>query len=245
MRLKSYFASDIKNKEELALQCVDIANKAKFNTDFQDVYDHLFFGDNLMLVFAYDDLDNMAGFSSLFLTREESGIPHIHLNGVIVNPEHQKHGIARLMLSRAVGYVCGMNENSEERNIDISLSARTQNPAIYRLMYKTSNDISPTLKGDVNPKHYEILKKMDDKLYPFLGDYNEKFIVKDAYSSTKVHADVRDEAVKVLFSELGELDAYVIFGEKAVRLDDQQIMLGIEDYRETLHNCENEEFSEM
>lgn len=62
MRLKSYFASDIKNKEELALQCVDIANKAKFNTDFQDVYDHLFFGDNLMLVFAYDDLDNMAGF---------------------------------------------------------------------------------------------------------------------------------------------------------------------------------------
>lgn len=63
------------------------------------------------------------------------------------------------MLSRAVGYVCGMNENGEERNIDISLSARTQNPAIYRLMYKTSNIVSPTLKGDVNPEHYEILKK--------------------------------------------------------------------------------------
>lgn len=231
MILKSCFAKDIKNKEKLAMQCVEIANKAKFNTDFDDVYNHLFFGDNLMLVFVFDDNKKMVAFSSIFLTEEPDKTPHIHLNGIIVSPECQKSGIAQLMLSRAVGYIYGLNNKNSNDDFKISLSARTQNPAIYRLLQKSSENVSPSTNGDVNKKHYAIVKKMDGKLKPFLGDYDKTFKVKNAYSSSKVHADIKDEKIKILFSRLDNLDAYIIFGDKVINLNREQVCLGVNDFK--------------
>lgn len=247
MKLKSYFAKDIKNKVELANQCVEIANSAKFNTDFNDVYEHLFFGDNLMLVFAFDDDNKMQGFSSLFITKEQDGTPHIHLNGVIVSPKCQGKGIAKLMVSRAVGYVYGLFNKKFNDDFKVSLSARTQNPAIYRLMQKVSSNVSPSVKGKVNKKHFAIVKMMDSQLKPFLGLYNDDFIVKNAYPSSKVQADINNQSVKVLFNKLNAYDAFIIFGEKAINLDKQQVALGIIDAKETTqtqtktktNNCSN------
>lgn len=234
MNLKSYFAKDIKNKEALAHQCVEIANKAKFNTDFQDVYDHLFFGDDLMLVFAFDENEKMIGFSSIYLTKEEDNTPHIHLNGIIVDPENQKSGVARMMLSRAAGFIYGINDVQESVDFKISLSARTQNPAIYKLMSKLSENISPSSTGVVNKQHHAILKKMDKNLKPFLGNYDESFIVKNAYLSPKVQANIKDEQIKLLFSKLNKYDAFIIFGDKTINLDETQIYLGIKDYLDTM-----------
>lgn len=232
MILKSYFARDIKDKEFLANQCVEIANSANFNTDFNDVYEHLFFGDNLMLVFAFDD-KKMVGFSSIFLTKECDGTPHIHLNGVIVKPECQGKGVAKLMLSRAVGYIYGLNNGNVKDGFKISLSARTQNPAIYRLIEKLSDSISPNIHGQVKKEHYAIVKMMDKNLKPFLGDYNKEFVVKNAYSSSKVQADIKSKEIKVLFSKLNKNDAFIIFGNYVKNLDAEQIQLGISDYLQT------------
>lgn len=245
MILKSYFARDIKNKEALANQCVEIANSANFNTDFNDVYEHLFFGDNLMLVFAFDENKKMVGFSSIFLSKEANGTPHIHLNGIIVKPEYQNRGLAKLMLSRAVGYVYGLNNKSAESGFKVSLSARTQNPAVYRLMQKSSKKLSPNVNGVVCKKHYAIVKKMDKDLKPFLGDYDKEFIVKNAYPSSKVQANVKNEEVKVLFSKLDKFDAFIMYGNNVKNLDREQVQLGIADYLQVKNATNQQELNKQ
>lgn len=233
MKLECKYAALETNKEQMANKCVDVANKAKFSTDYNDVYNHLFFGEDLLIVYAYEN-EKLIGFASLIYLKENK---HYHINGVIVDPDYQGMGIANKMVSRAVGFTQGVIYGGLNTQEPLNLSARTQNPAIYALIHKICEKTIPDQFGKIN-REVRAMLKSNQVLKPFLGQFNNKMITVKAYPSAKVKVKVKNENINKLF-EIGKLDARIVYGKNIKNIDFEQLEMGLKEgksFKETKNN---------
>lgn len=66
--------ADFENKEEIAKQCLEVANAAHFPTDYKDVYDHLFGNEDYTICLAFDEDGSLDGFSVFAKLRDISTV---------------------------------------------------------------------------------------------------------------------------------------------------------------------------
>lgn len=185
---------DFSEKELVTRRCLEIAERAKFPTDYEDMYEHLFENENAELFMVIDDSNEIFGFATFDNDKETSTA---YLHGIIVHPDIQGIGFSVKLIQEAI--------NKFKNNF---LMARTHNPRVYEMMSRVSYDgiIFPNTNAKEVPLEiwnvvlsHEATKHADENL-----------IVRDAYPDEKVIQDVRNEEIQNVFSKLNPRDAQVI-----------------------------------
>ena len=191
-----------KNKnldEYLINQCLNIANDAKFPTDYDDVKEHLFGNDQLIKLFIVEEMDeniNIKGFlvADYFTGYNDNNILHCH--GIIIHPDIQGLGLSRELVNRLI----------REYNPDI-ITAKTHNPRCFNALiniplviayYPNNSDIIP---DDI----YKVVKTD-----PYISNTNKNLIYVDAYPDEKIQQAYRSEEIKTIFNRLNPRDAQAI-----------------------------------
>lgn len=110
-------SKDFNNKEEIAFKCLEVANEARFPTDYNDVYEHLFGEENYKICIVFDEYNNICGFSIFAMLHE---INTLHLRGIVLHPRAQEKGISLKMLQKVI--------ESEKPTF---FTAKTHNPRMF------------------------------------------------------------------------------------------------------------------
>ena len=187
--------ADFSNKAVIAKQCLEIANAAKFPTDYDDVFSHLFGNENYTICMVYDDNNLIVGFS-VFAKLEE--INTLYLHGIVLHPKAQGKGLSFKMIQKII----------DEANLSF-LSARTRNPRMFETITKfacSSNYCYPNLDNKEIPAHIFKLVKNN----PFTNDADELLICRNAYPDKKLTQSFRDKRISSIFKQLNAKDAQVI-----------------------------------
>ncbi|MDO5555636.1 MAG: GNAT family N-acetyltransferase [Clostridia bacterium] len=187
--------ANFRNKETIALQCLDVANAAQFPTDFDDVFSHLFGNENYTICMAFDKNDQLGGFS-IFAKLED--IDTLHLHGIVLHPRAQGQGLSSKMIQTVI-------ENSNTT----FLTAKTHNPRMFETLAKfacTSSDYYPNVE-DINIpiSIYELVSNNE-----FVNSADEYLIVRNAYPDEKISQTFRNNAISNVFKRLNTMDAQVI-----------------------------------
>lgn len=215
MRLNVIKVKDIKESEKVALanSCLNLCNKCGFPTDYNDVYEHILGDPRFINVFAMTDDGNLVGFLSVYpIVNQYKGIKNVNvlLEGGIVDPAYQGKGLIKAMTSKILGFIS--QDLLVMDDSKFNLVARSQNPAIYRLMDKFSQTLSPTTKGEIDKELASYLKSIKE-FEPFIGNFDDFMIVKNAYPSRKIQVKTSLTDVNNMFFNLPDNDAYIMFGK--------------------------------
>lgn len=184
-----------RNKEDIALQCLDVANAAQFPTDFEDVFSHLFGNEDYMICMAFDENDQLGGFS-IFAKLEE--IDTLHLHGIVLHPRAQGKGLSLKMIKTAI-------DNAETT----FLTAKTHNPRMFETLSKFACDSSkfyPNVDDMSIPDFIYNLVSNNE----FVSSADEYLIVRDAYPDEKISQSFKNEKISTIFNRLNARDAQVI-----------------------------------
>ena len=183
-------------KDNIARQCLEIANSAQFPTDYQDVYDHLFEDDSYIRVFVKNEFDEIKGFAIICNENVLNNLNIMHVHGIIIHPEAQGLGLAKEVINTAV----------EKYQTDV-VTAKTHNPRCFNMFADILNngcDFYPNTQP-IPSYIYEIVKK--DK---FIDKADEDLICRDAYPDVKIQQSKRKELVNDVFEKVGPYDAQAI-----------------------------------
>ncbi len=187
--------ADFENKEEIAKQCLEVANAAHFPTDYKDVYDHLFGNKDYTICLAFDEDGSLDGFSVFAKLRD---ISTLYLHGVVLHPRAQGKGLSLMMIQTVFG----------SDNLTF-ISARTHNPRMFETLTRfaiDSKEFYPNVSNDVIPESiYELVKKNE-----FTESADEYLIVREAYPDEKIAQTFRNEKIANIFKRLNARDAQVI-----------------------------------
>lgn len=188
---------DFTDKDKVTKRCLEIANKAKFSTDYKDMYEHLFGNENAELFMVTDENDEIYGFATCDNISESS---NTYLHGVIIHPDIQGMGFSSKLLREIV-----------KKDGNEFLTARTHNPRIYEMMSKVAyngneNLVFPNVTSKDVPK--EIWSVM--RSHPAMREADKDMVVRNAYPDEKVMQEVGNKGIYNIFKKLNPTDAQVI-----------------------------------
>ena len=188
---------DFTNKEKVTKRCLEIANKAKFPTDYQDMYEHLFENENAELFMIIDENSKIYGFATCDNIAENS---NTYLHGIIIHPDIQGMGFGSRLLHEIV-----------KKDGNEFLTARTHNPRVYEMMscvaYNgNTNLVFPNVTSQNVPK--EVLAVMHSHVDMSKAD--KDMIVRNAYPDEKIVQKVKNKSIYNIFKKLNPNDAQVI-----------------------------------
>lgn len=183
------------DKRAIAEECLAVSNAAKFPTDYEDVYEHLFGNEAYHICMLYDSEDRIMGFA-IFANLKE--INELYLHGIVLHPQAQGKGLSKMMIEAAIKQVRPMY-----------LSARTHNPRMFEILSSfavNKMDFYPNFCEDEIPSEiFELVKHNE-----FTAEADEVLIVRDAYPDEKLTQSFRNENLALIWKRLGKCDAQVI-----------------------------------
>lgn len=188
---------DFEDKEKVTRQCLDIANKAKFPTDYQDMYDHLFKNEKAELFMVMDENGKIYGFATCDNIVESS---NTYIHGIIIHPDIQGKDFGLRLLYEII-----------KKDQNQFLTARTHNPRVYEMMarvaYKGNKDlIFPNIASQNIPKEvWSVIAS-----HPDMRKADKDMIVRNAYPDEKIVQKVKDKSIYDIFERLNKTDAQVI-----------------------------------
>ncbi len=186
---------DFSGKEEITKRCLEIANKARFPTDYQDMYEHLFTNEKAELFMIVDEKGQIYGFATCDNIATKS---NTYLHGIIIHPDIQGMGFSLKLLKEII---------SKDNNL--YLTARTHNPRIYETMSKVACDencIFPQIRSGAIPDQiWDIVSS-----YPATKGADKDMVVRNAYPDEKIMQQVKDARIQRIFQKLNPTDAQVI-----------------------------------
>ena len=156
------------DKKKFADSAYRICGNANFPVEYQDVYEHLFENDSLILKLLLNEENNLAGFGvfenyRLFL--ESKIITMLYLSGMVIDPRFQGKNISREIIKNAY------------RKIQADLiSLRTQNIAMAKSLLDTFNDNLFVMPGNINDAILSCLRQAS----PF-EDIDEYGVIRNCY----------------------------------------------------------------
>lgn len=156
------------DKKKIADSAYRICGNANFPVEYQDVYEHLFENDSLILKLLLNEENNLAGFGvfenyRLFL--ESKIITMLYLSGMVIDPRFQGKNISREIIKNAY------------RKIQADLiSLRTQNIAMAKSLLDTFNDNLFVMPGGINDSILSCLRQTN----PF-EDIDEYGVIRNCY----------------------------------------------------------------
>lgn len=188
---------DFADKEKVTKRCLEIANKAKFPTDYQDMYEHLFENENAELFMVMDENGEIYGFATCDNIAESS---NTYLHGIIIHPDIQGMGFSSRLLREIV-----------KKDGNEFLTARTHNPRVYEMMssvaYNGNADlVFPNVTSQNVPK--EVWTVMHS--HPAMSEADEDMVVRNAYPDEKIVQEVKNESIYNIFKKLNPTDEQVI-----------------------------------
>lgn len=189
--------NDFKNKKQVTNRCLEIANKAEFPTDYQDMYEHLFVDENAELFMVMDKGNQIYGFATCNNITESS---NTYLDGIIIHPDIQGIGFGTKLLREIV-----------KKDGNNFLTARTHNPRVYEMMSNVSYNLDQNLVFP-NITSYKVPKEIWDVVYshPAMKDADKDLVVRNAYPDEKIIQKVKNKSIYNVFNGLNPTDAQVI-----------------------------------
>lgn len=156
------------DKKKISDSAYRICGNANFPVEYQDVYEHLFENDNLILKLLLNEENSLAGFGvfenyRLFL--ESQIITMLYLSGMVIDPKYQGKNISREIIKNAY----------KQLQSDL-ISLRTQNIAMAKSLLDTFNDNLFVMPGNINDAILSCLRQTS----PF-KDMDEQGVIRDCY----------------------------------------------------------------
>lgn len=156
------------DKKKIADSAYRICGNANFPVEYQDVYEHLFENNNLILKLLLNEENDLAGFGvfenyRLFLKSQM--ITMLYLSGMVIDPRYQGKNISREIIK---------NTYSQIQSDLISL--RTQNIAMAKSLLDTFNDNLFVMPGNINNAILSCLRQAS----PF-KDIDEYGVITNCY----------------------------------------------------------------
>lgn len=189
---------DFADKKQVTERCLEIANKASFPTDYQDMYEHLFGNVNAELFMLMNDEDGeIYGFVTCDNIVESS---NTYIHGIIIHPDIQGMGFSLRLLDEII-----------KKDGNKYLTARTHNPRIYAMMSSAAYNGNKSLVFP-NITYHDVPKEIWDILHshPDMVDADKYMIVRNAYPDEKVVQKVKDAHIYNIFRRLNPTDAQAI-----------------------------------
>lgn len=188
---------DFSNKEKVTKRCLEIANRAKFPTDYQDMYEHLFENENAKLFMIISESGEVYGFATCDNIVESS---NTYLHGIIIHPDIQGMGFGSRLLREIV-----------KKDGNEFLTARTHNPRVYEMMssvaYNGNADlVFPNVTSQNVPK--EVWAVMQS--HTAMSEADKDMVVRNAYPDEKIIQEVKNQSIYDIFKKLNPTDAQVI-----------------------------------
>lgn len=139
------------DKKKIASLAYRICESAKFPVAYQDVYEHLFENEHLILKLLMDDGRNLAGFGvfenyQLFLEKQE--LTMLYLSGMVIDPKYQGRNISSEIIR---------NTYNQVQSDFISL--RTQNIAMAKALLNLFDDNLFAMPRGINEDALHTLKQ--------------------------------------------------------------------------------------
>lgn len=156
------------DKKKIADSAYRICGNAEFPVEYQDVYEHLFENDNLILKLLLNEENSLAGFGvfeNYRLFSESQIITMLYLSGMVIDPKYQGKNISREIIKNAY----------EQVQSDL-ISLRTQNIAMAKSLLDTFNDNLFVMPGNINDAILSCLRQTS----PF-KDIDEQGVIRDCY----------------------------------------------------------------
>lgn len=183
----------LKTQVKIANECLKIANDAKFPTDFQDVYDHLFEDDSYIILFVKNKEDIVKGF---VIACQENGYQDckiLHIHGIVLGPEIQGMGISKELIDYAI----------EKYQPDV-VTAKTHNPRCFNTFASLGGGSYSFYPNDKEiPEVVREIVKSDN----FINCSDENLIYRDAYPDEKIQQSKKNPVVDLVFEKVGKYDA--------------------------------------
>ena len=156
------------DKKKIADSAYRICGNAEFPVEYQDVYEHLFENDNLILKLLLNEENSLAGFGvfenyRIFL--ESQIITMLYLSGMVIDPKYQGKNISREIIKNAY----------KQLQSDL-ISLRTQNIAMAKSLLDIFNDNLFEMPGNINGVILSCLRQVS----PF-KDMDEQGVIRDCY----------------------------------------------------------------
>lgn len=186
---------DFLNQEQVTKRCLEIANAAKFPTDYKDMYEHLFENEDAELFMLIDKNEEIYGFATCDNTTSDN---NTYLHGIIIHPEVQGKGFGVKLLQEII-----------KKDGNEFLMARTHNPRVYEMMSRVacnSTSIFPKIdKNEIPQKIWNVIRS-----HPATKHADKDLVVRDAYPDEKIMQEVINERIQTIFRRLNPTDAQVI-----------------------------------
>ena len=187
---------EAKVQTQIANECLTIANRAKFPTDFQDVSDHLFEDESYIILFVKNHIGSIKGF---VIACEEKGYNDckiLHIHGIVLDPDIQGRGISKEVVNYAV----------KKYQPDV-VTAKTHNPRCFNafanidggnhLFYPNGEKIPDTVMEIVKSDY-------------FINNSDEDLIYRDAYPDEKIQQSKNNPLIDIIFDKVKKYDAQSI-----------------------------------
>lgn len=183
----------IKTQIKIANECLKIANDAKFPTDFQDVYDHLFEDDSYIILFVKNNEDIVKGFVIACQEKGYHDCNILHIHGIVLGPEIQGMGISKKLIDYAI----------EKYQPDV-VTAKTHNPRCFNTFASLGGGRYSFYPNDKEiPEVVREIVKSDN----FISCSDENLIYRDAYPDEKIQQSKKNPVVDLVFEKVGKYDA--------------------------------------
>lgn len=188
-------------------QCVDIALRTNFPTDYNDVYEHLFGREDFLKLFLIIDREIKGFIVSDTYEGKIMALKKLraaYIQGIILDHSIQGNGYFKKLVSEVI-----KRQNSP---LDY-ISLRTHNPSCASAFTKSISDdfiIYPT----VNKIDEDVLEIVRSDRY--IGNANENLVVENAYSNVLLQQSTANEQINELFRSVGDNDAQCVIGVSKV-----------------------------
>lgn len=187
--------SEVLDKSKIIHDFLNIAKSAKFSTDYDDMYNHIFGSNKLQLCVIVDEKKIIRGFATYeHYTKENL----VYIQGIIIEKSFQGKGGSKNLIHEII----------KKTQCDYVM-CRTHNPRIYELFENISSKIHPDLfEWQITSKVKELTSLTKDTI-----NANEKLIVIDAYPDEKIQQKIKNKKIYEYFSQIGKRNAQVIIIE--------------------------------
>lgn len=187
--------ANFKNKQEVTEECLSLSLKARFPTDYVDVYEHLFGNEDYLICMLYNNNGSIMGYS-IFANLEE--IEVLYLHGIVLHPLAQGKGFSKKMIEAAI-----------EQVTPKFLSARTHNPRMFETLsaFARNRDCyyPNVFTNEIPNEIYELVGKNE-----FTAKADKLLIVRNAYPDEKITQSFKNENIAKIFNRVNPNDAQVI-----------------------------------
>ena len=171
---------------------------------------------DLIFVLESKDTSQTIGFSVISIIDNNV----LHIASTMLIPQYQKRGIGQIITRKTIEYFFVRRIKSDRSGLlsifkPFYVLFRTQNPSVYRKIYKRGLAIYPKLNPtqETDEKIIQIASGASKKLWPYAKFDKENFVLRNAYS---LHPFLiltpnnvpwsKDEAVNVFFKKVLNLD---------------------------------------